>query len=383
MNSSKVFAIRFITSFLLFGLIFSIIYLIFLKVGEVDIKYVVQRQLTPSNGKIIFLSGINQQAFPYKIEMLRQINPEVVVVGSSRSMQVRSEFFSKTFLNMGGAVLGVTDLENTVKVINSMSRPPNLAIIFFDPWWVSSKVDSRGGAHQPPYPAMISFELIYKGLEILSRGDWLLSPNFPNYLGIRAKITGDGFGGDGSYHYASLISGEMRSADMQFVETLNLIDAHASHFKPDKLASLQLIDRACKSIKALKKVSHNVSVILPPFPGVVFDKLNSVEYGYMKDGIERLSLCLGKEIVFREFLSAKKIFGASDCEFIDGTHGGDVIYARLLEDLYTFAPAISSAFNTGYVSSFIKTNAGYADGSYRTLDNKRKEGDFLNLGCTK
>ena len=98
----------FILSFLGLGSILLLLQLVLIFAGELSLNHIMKRQFEDS--KILFSSGINQDPYEYKFALLNKVKPEVVVVGSSRAMQVRQEFFSKKFVNLGGTVSNISQV---------------------------------------------------------------------------------------------------------------------------------------------------------------------------------------------------------------------------------------------------------------------------------
>jgi hypothetical protein len=76
------------------------------------------------------------------------------------------------------------------------------------------------------------------------------------------------------------------------------------------------------------------------------------------------------------------IIGSSDCEFIDGFHGGDVTYLRILKDLTEKEVSLAKYINKAFLNKNIVQYKGLSfmpDAQIVTAN----EIDFLELGCTK
>lgn len=379
--------IRFIKNFLITAFISFIplfgLYLLELKVGEVNLDNVVERQLADSKGSVVFLSGINQQQFPYKVKLMAQSKPEVLAIGSSRAMQVRGEFFNNKFTNLGGAIQGVADLEDISTVLESYPTKLELALLFVDPWWFNTEYAHNGGFHQPDFPEMISLHLLIDTAKLLRKGNWIAASFKSNNLGIQAILTGDGFSRDGSYNYTSLFGGGGLSSDVKFLNTLERIEHSNMRFEKGDRPNPVLMSRACSAIKRIKKNIGTVIIIAPPFAGIVWNKMSeSKGYAYIDQANSDLKQCVGNAN-FYEYLSMEKVPGASDCEFIDGFHGGDVTYARILKEVSQANAPLSNVLNLNFIDQFISKNSGYASGVARHKFLHGKELDFLKIGCTK
>lgn len=81
----------------------------------------------------------SQQFNRYKLLGIRQHQPEILVVGSSRAMQFRSELFpghERDFYNAGGILQGLADFEQLVALMHAGDVPvPRVLIITVDMWW--------------------------------------------------------------------------------------------------------------------------------------------------------------------------------------------------------------------------------------------------------
>ncbi len=58
----------------------------------------------------LYLSGLDQDVSGYKLELTKLRRPDIVVIGSSRAMQVRSEFLNGTLVNWGGVARTIGQL---------------------------------------------------------------------------------------------------------------------------------------------------------------------------------------------------------------------------------------------------------------------------------
>ncbi|MDE5878961.1 MAG: hypothetical protein K2G99_02885, partial [Desulfovibrio sp.] len=75
-------------------------------------------------------------------------------------------------------------------------------------------------------------------------------------------------------------------------------------------------------------------------------------------------------------------FASGDCEFIDGFHGGEVSYARILRRMADRWPALLAYVDMEKLDSVIRDWAGHVlvpDGRLTPLP----EQDFMRLGCPK
>lgn len=351
------------------------------KIGEIGLDNVVKAQLSDGAGTTLYSSGLNQRAFSYKLRLMDGINPDVVAIGSSRAMQVRREFFILPFANLSRSVSSVGELEMMVDQLLLRGRRPKLMLLFVDPWWFNRRY-AKNGAGDPQllrFPEYISVDVFVGAVKALGKGNWIARAAESKNLGIHAILTGDGFAQDGSYHYVSAIQG--KGADVKFLHTLSRISVGKERFEKSDFADHSLVRRTCVAISKIRRSGSKVVLIAPPFADRVWREMVRGGYGYIEDAHKELRSCM--EGAFYDFSAAEAIPGSNDCEFIDGFHGGDVTYARMLKAIAREVPEIKSALAADFVDEFIRVNAGYAGGMTRARFLDGKEKDFNDLGCRK
>lgn len=99
--------------------------------------------------------------------------------------------------------------------------------------------------------------------------------------------------------------------------------------------------------------------------------------------IEKLKKAFSEHnITFYDFTTPETIITTSDCEFIDGFHGGDVLYTKILRKLSETEPLLNKYINHAYLENIVTRYNGLA-----MMPNKSicpdKEIDFLKIGCSK
>lgn len=373
----------FAVSTLALGVFFLAAQILMWRVGEVDLDSIMDRQSSDPKGLILFSSGLDQNVALYKLRLVEKAHPDVIAVGSSRSMQVRKQFFKTSFINMGGAVNSVSQLDFIAGKISALEQKPKLVLLFVDPWWFNANSPRIGANTQVgEFPNMVSASMVYHAAALLRKNNWIEAANRSRNLGIHAIVTGDGFSSDGSYHYTDILSGKSQFSDVRFSSSLARIVQDQDLFAKSDSADAKLIQTACSAIVLLKKSSMDLVVIAPPFASAVSDKLSEGGYGYIKDVGGKLTRCAGGVPLF-DFSSGQKIPGGSDCEFVDGFHGGDVLYARLLDVIAQNKPDAGSYFDRDFIGRFIERNTGFAGGVTRESFLDGREADFLGLGCPK
>ena len=354
---------------------------LFTVVGEVNLSRVVRLQLSAPPPGILFLSGINQQFYEYKMLLLDTVRPEVVAIGSSRAMQMRDRFFSKSFINLGGSVTAVPELERVVTHIEGMGdAKPKLALVFVDPWWFNPGAPNFSGEPVVNFPRMVSADLVWQGLKDLLYGNWVRQSLESRNLGIFAELKKAGFSGDGGYNYVGTIDGQT-AADVGFAAELGGIRNGTEYFVAGAQPDSAAMGRMCSTLNRLRHAVGHVVVVAPPLAGAVWGRMSeSGRYSYIQEAFAQLESCSPG---FMNVTNPADIPGAGDCEFYDGVHYGNTIAARILRMVAQRQPQVAGYLNTAFIDSFIPSYAGFAGGvTLMTYDGMR-EVDFLRLGCAK
>lgn len=352
------------------------------KVGEIGIDGVIDHQLAAPAGTVLFSSAINQQAYPYKTRLYDRVRPDVVAIGSSRAMQVQASFFRHSFVNMGGASNNVAELEKVVDYIADHGHP-QLAVLFVDQWWVNARYpEASAPAQISAFPRIVSADLLNHSLWALHRGNWIARSFHSRDLGIYALLNEEGFSRDGSFEYVGTVTGEHASLDPRFSDTLARIAEDRSRMQKAASSSPELVSRMCRVIGRLQRTAGHVVVVLPPFANAVWQRMENNGYQYMDGIAERLRQCSPQTPVV-DFTRPAAVSGATDCEFVDGLHGGSVVYARMLAQIGRQDPAVSRYLDGQFVQSFIAQRSGTSGTSLEGRKPGRAEVDFLKLGCMK
>jgi hypothetical protein len=121
-------------------------------------------------------------------------------------------------------------------------------------------------------------------------------------------------------------------------------------------------------------------LFFPPFADVINQKIDQMtdQYRYIIQLKRRLSQL---NISVADYTDAQSL-GATDCEFIDGFHGGEVIYARILNDLAGKPSLLKSKIQQEALLHAIHVYQGKAFIPDPTITSS-PEIDFLSIGCEK
>lgn len=342
--------------------------------GELPPAQVAEAQL--ASKRTLFLSGLDQRVTQYKLELAARQNANIIVVGSSRALQVRDFFFNDSLVNWGLAVSGIAALDWSASEIARLPHKPKMAIFFFDPWWFNPNFDTGRDEFTPAEPRITN---IYKNAYLLGKRLFSAKPlTRPFRLGVGAIDSNQGFDYYGSFHYISRITvGE--PYDVRFSRTLRQIDTQNQRWiggdEPNPIA----IERWKRAKAKLESSGVTVIELFPPFPPSVIDRIRRHgKHAYIGKISERMHL---QDV---DYMDARTLPHATDCEFIDGTHGGEVVYAKALLKAAERKPALRAALRVEELRAWVKANQGNTSPATVALyANGALEIDFLKLGCTK
>lgn len=370
------------------------------KSGDVGVERAVEAQ---SSGQFaIFGSGVSQDFVDYKLQLYAKVKPEIAAVGSSRVMQFRGAYFRKSFLNVGGTAGNLSVLRSTIDAMLVEHRPEAL-IIGLDFWWFMPQWQPDPFKDEPPTSGSYN-----SGIESLKKPwAWLLEGKISAHdliapvllesaggfragrYGIMAQQTDDGFGPDGSWYYTAETTGQKRPFDYQFEDTLKQVNHgikaffHAKPIEgsrdPGGISSAHL-DAFAEIYCRLKARGIATFVFISPLSVKVLDAIRQREGEYPHLFRLREAL-LARGIDVIDFTDPRT-FGSSDCEFVDGFHGGEVTYARMLRDMADRWPALLGYVNMEKINATIRDWRGHALVFDDRLTDK-PEIDFNNFNCPK
>jgi hypothetical protein len=341
--------------------------------GELPAAELADRQL--KSKETLYLSGLDQSVNAYKLELTLRQNPAIIAVGSSRALQVRDFFFNESFVNWGLTVSSIAALDWAASEIIKLPQKPKLVIFFLDPWWFNPKFDNARDVFVPRDPQTTN---IYRNTYLLGKRLFAKKPlTRANRLGIAAIDSNQGFDYYGSFHYISRITtGE--TFDIKFERTLRQIDTGDQRWigaeEPNRLA----IER-WKSIKArLEQSGIAVVEILPPFPPSVTKRLHGKgNHAY----IGKIGALLPTAF---DYMDSRALPDVTDCEFVDGIHGGEIVYAKALLSAAENNPALRQFLRTAALTNWTRMNAGNTSPATVAIHGEgAQEIDFLQMGCKK
>ena len=363
-----------IVAALAFGLPYGVSEALKIWFGELPPAELAERQL--KSRQTLYLSGLDQNVNIYKLELTTRQNPAIIAVGSSRALQVRDFFFNDSFVNWGLTVSSIAALDWSVNEILKLPKKPKLAIFFLDPWWFNGKFDNARDVFVAREARTTN---IYRNTWLLGQRLFARKPlTQPNRLGLAAIDSNQGYDFYGSFHYISRITvGE--PYDIKFQRTLRQIDTQDQRWIGENDVNPLAIERWKAAKRRLEQNGIRVVEILPPFPPAVAARLREKgNHAY----IGKIAPLLGPEAF--DATSPAWVSRTSDCEFTDGIHGGEVVYAKALLDAAEKNPALRPFLRSDLLRGWTAANEGNTSpATVAFYGSGAQEIDFLKMGCKK
>ncbi len=375
--------------FVLFGLVVLLPYgwLFTSASGDVDMRGAVRKQA--AGEFVIFGSGMSQDFVDYKLNLYTAVKPDIIALGSSRVMQFRGKYFTKRFLNIGGTAGNLAVLRSTIDAMLKV-HTPEAVILGLDFWWFTKKWEPQPFNNVPPTSG--SYEYTFDTLK--TPYSWLLDGKLSpaqffaplyagfekNMYGIMAQKFHDGFATDGSWYYTADVTGRQKPFDYKFRDTLKQVQYGIKAFAPAPELSAEHVDALAEILCRLQARGVRVYLFISPLSQAVYDAMleREKEYPQLFQLAETLA---GRDIEVQDYSNPKSL-KSTDCEFVDGFHGGDVTYARILRDLADKYPSLVQHLDVMKLDEDIHYYSGFAmapDARVTGLP----EVDFMHFGCPK
>ena len=382
------------------GLLFGLVFLPYAawwlaKSGDVAVERAVSFQAQGNFG--LFGSGVSQDFVDYKLKLYEAVKPSIVAIGSSRVMQFREKVFTTKFLNMGGVAGNLPVLRSTIDAMLKV-HTPQAVILGLDFWWFMPTWNRDPFQEEPPTSGSYS----YSFQNLLKPWVWFLTGkiNFKELaapllglfghgfrtdrFGIMAQQTDDGFGSDGSWYYTAEITGQKKPFDYQFQDTMTQVVFGSKAFyhapKGERAPAQAHLDALAEIYCRLQSRGIRTFVFIAPLSERVYQAMRAREAAYPH--LFNLAFALQARGINVLDLSNPKTLGSSDCEFVDGFHGGEVTYLRVLRSLADQWSALLNYVNFDEISKAIAAYKGHAL-VYDAKLTQLLETDFMDFGCPK
>lgn len=284
---------------------------------------------------------------------------EVLVLGTSRSMQLRSEFFgTDSFYNAGGGIAYLSQARHFLERMPEHARPKRLLLVldqyFYNAKWrVFEPEDSEQPEQDSTADVIVTLRhMIWD----YGNGKFLLRQVFgapDGTYGLMAAARGAGFCDDGSYRYGSELLHPEQSLDAGFANTFERIEQETNRFEsgetPDEAAFAET--RALLEYCSANGIA--VTAFMPPYAPSVWQRMQQTgNYRYIPAAYAALQE-LFAEYGFEVF-DYSSLPETQDDQYVDGFHGSDRVYAAVCARLARDSALMGDLFDAEALTALFR-----------------------------
>jgi hypothetical protein len=280
----------------------------------------------------------SDQSKDYKLNEILTRRPEVLAVGTSRVLQIRSFFFKQpeTFFNGGRVISRVGDLPCLIEEWNRNKYTPKVIILGLDQYFFNENWDNlKGGCEYNTKMSELNM-LSKSSLDVyadLIDGKIQLKSIAQSYhrYGLTAIMSDAGYRTtDGSYYYGKIIQDFKKGINISFKDMEKRIERGKNRFEWGD----EVNENAVKVLKSFIDYCANKNIelvmFIPPYPTSIYKRMiDTGKYGY----ILKLDSALNANNLRVHNFSSLETIESKDDEAIDGLHGSEVAYLRLIQEL--------------------------------------------------
>lgn len=299
----------------------------------------------------LFGYAYNEENYRYlKYKTIVEHDPvEIMAIGSSRVLQFRQEMFDKPFYNAGYVIDTIADFKQFLSILPK-EKLPRYLIIGLDQWMFNPNKDKILRPHSPAWwqnnlslnykKSTQNFLRIYRDIAIGKINIFDMKKRDDNIfrVGLYAHLDSSGFRRDGSFYYGRQIykleHNDSTASDFQFNETLARVENGIIGFEHGDRLYEKAVDVFESCIQFCQEHQIKLVCFLPPFADDVYERMltngNHSYLKYIEPAIAELASTYQFEFYVYNSVSA---CGSNDRECIDGRHGSETTYARILLDM--------------------------------------------------
>lgn len=297
--------------------------------------------------------GYRDDTRAYKQRVTAQKKADFLVLGTSRAMQFRAQFFkTDSFYNAGGATAYLPQMLFFLQSLPEESLPSHLLLVldqyFYNETWGNTNVerDSAPFVFQEADTGY-SFRRMLTGYpdSKYSLRQVLQTPR--GVYGMSAAGKNAGFYADGSYSYGTALLHPEQALDYGFKNTLSRIDRGIDRFEYGAAVSAENVAATATLLQFCAEKGIAVTAILPPYAPTVWQAMQtSGNYGYLNQ-LSPVLLPLFASYGF-ELFDYSYLPETNDAQYVDGFHGSDRVYA---------AVCVRLAKDSAHLRDFLDENA--------------------------
>ena len=294
---------------------------------------------------------------------------DIWALGSSRVLQFRDKMFDSSFYNVGYTIESINDFRTFLKSIPE-AKHPKYIIIALDQWmfnlaWEKLTSKATVNSWQNSFSIFPSLTDIYPFYKDFYKGKYplktLLRDNPILKIGLNATFNNTGFRNDGSMYYggqiAKLLTNDKRAADYKYSNTFERIKKGNRRFEYGKSVNEKALVELNELLKYCKEHQIEVVGFLPPFADMVFSKLiETNHYDYMKEIYSKVKPIFYNYKYEMYDFSRVSLCNSNDSETIDGFHGGELTYQKMLINMMDSGSILNRVTNIERLKSDLAKN---------------------------
>jgi len=296
----------------------------------------------------LFGSAYSSQDVSLKLGRILRDAPEVLVIGSSRTLDMRKEFFQPqfTFYNGGRLASDIWVMRQALQQLPTDRLPKHL-LIGLDQYKFNVGSSNYHPDDITPQVVKEKFDLEEQGWDRFGdvwpavAEDLLKGKIHPptdhdsKTVGLAAKMRASGFRNDGSYRYGALIDvpAAQRSSEKRMKDVFERIEDSDEPFEHGDSINPHSLDEVGRLLDWCKSHGIKVTAYFPPFAPSAIEAMRQPphRYKYLETLYPQVSQIFAHK-GFRLF-DFTRVPGSTDDQFVDGFHASDRIAATILLEM--------------------------------------------------
>lgn len=316
---------------------------VFIKAGEfISFERIVSMQL--SGERTLVGKGYIGDGNNIKKVMVEKIRPQITTLGNSRVLQFRSEFFGGTSFYNRGEAGNVGQFFQFLEELGEDYRPEIVIVGLEQSYFnelryleINQDVQRESGSEEALLfsnfmsswrkPIIDLFRKKYFFNDLFSNNDYY------HPVGINALVKQNGSRNDGSYYYGEIINkASTEDGEIElFQDSHRRIDKGINLFHYGEEVSQDAMQELELFLSEANNLGIHVVGFLPPYAPSIYEEMMEVgRYDYIKRLPTNLKPMFERyNHTFFDFSNPATVKG-DDYEFIDGFHGSEKVYAKIL-----------------------------------------------------
>lgn len=313
-------------------------------------------EATVDGSLVLYGSGYHENFQAYKYRVASRLGAQLLVMGTSRSMQFRSGFFkTDRFYNIGGGVKNAAEYLRFLQAMPVESLPKTVLVVLdqnmFNETWATGNPTSGLALTDLP----VKKDILLRLGNSYGDGRFSILKNLkarPGVYGMAAATRGSGFASDGSYRYGTAALENLTQPESNFATTYRQIDFSQLRFAWGDVPRSQELEEIDRLLSFCAENGIQAVGMLPPFAPTVWERMMATgNYGYLEQlpaALQQVFAGYGFDCCDYSYLP-----DSTAVQYIDGFHGGDEIYAGIALDLAARSEVLAPLIDTDAIRALL------------------------------